>query len=97
MGLREKNPFNRIYNHLLFIVLALALSGPVLAAENPRSVSSVDFRHGDLKVSGNRRFIAHKDGTPFFYLGDTAWELFHRLNRQEAERYLDNRLGKEVS
>ncbi|WP_420196908.1 apiosidase-like domain-containing protein [Chthoniobacter flavus] len=20
---------------------------------------------------------------PFFYLGDTAWELFHRVNRQD--------------
>ena len=28
------------------------------------------------------------DGTPFFWLGDTAWELFHRLNREDAEYYL---------
>ena len=34
------------------------------------------------------------DGRPFFYLGDTAWELFHRLNREEAERYLSNRVAK---
>ena len=33
-----------------------------------------------LKVSDNRRFLVHDDGTPFFYLGDTAWELFHRLH-----------------
>ena len=31
------------------------------------------------------------DGRPFFWLGDTAWELFHRLSREEAERYLANR------
>jgi hypothetical protein len=55
---------------------------------------SVDFRHGDLKVSQNRRFLVHSDGTPFFYLGDTAWELFHRLNREEAEKYLENRRRK---
>jgi hypothetical protein len=29
--------------------------------------------------------------SPFFWLGDTAWEMFHRLNREEAERYLRNR------
>src|SRR5436190_18731932 len=52
---------------------------------------SVDLSHGDLKVSENRRFLVHADGTPFFWLGDTAWELFHRLNREDAERYLENR------
>src|ERR671939_38177 len=44
-----------------------------------------------LRVSENRRFIVKEDGSPFFYLGDTAWELFHRLNREEAARYLKNR------
>ena len=27
-----------------------------------------------------RRFLVTEDGTPFFWLGDTAWELFHRLD-----------------
>lgn len=44
-----------------------------------------------LKVSTNRRFLACEDDTPFFYLGDTAWELFHRLNRDEADHYLTTR------
>jgi hypothetical protein len=30
-------------------------------------------------------------GKPFFWLADTAWELFHRLNRAEAEHYLEVR------
>jgi Protein of unknown function (DUF4038) len=44
-----------------------------------------------LKVSDNKRFIVTDQGEPFFWLGDTAWELFHRLNREEATRYLENR------
>jgi hypothetical protein len=36
----------------------------------------------------------NEDGSPFFYLGDTAWELFHKLNREEAEMYLENRRQK---
>ena len=40
---------------------------------------SVDFSHGKLKVSENHRFLQHEDGTPFFYLGDTAWELFVQM------------------
>ncbi len=45
-----------------------------------------------LKVSENKHFLVTETGAPFFWLGDTAWELFHRLNREEAERYLDNRV-----
>ena len=44
-----------------------------------------------LKISENQRFLVTADGKPFFYLGDTAWELFHRTTRAEAESYLDKR------
>ena len=47
-----------------------------------------------LKVSKNRRFLVYEDQKPFFYLGDTAWELFHCLDLNEAEIYLSNRAGK---
>jgi hypothetical protein len=47
-----------------------------------------------LKVSDNQRFLVTDDGKPFFYLGDTAWELFHRLNREEAGHYLTDRAAK---
>lgn len=47
-----------------------------------------------LTVSENKRFLIHEDGTPFFYLGDTAWELFHRTDREEADHYLRNRADK---
>ncbi len=44
-----------------------------------------------IRVSANHRFLMEEDGKPFFYLGDTAWELFHRLDRKQAIDYLDNR------
>lgn len=47
-----------------------------------------------LKVSDNKRFLVKADGSAFFWLGDTAWELFHRTNREEADRYLKNRADK---
>ena len=55
---------------------------------------SVDFSHGPLVVSENKRFLVHADGTPFFYMGDTAWELFHRLTEEEIDWYLENRREK---
>jgi len=73
---------------LLAVICAISF-----VAQTVRSLASV-FDHGDLKVSPNHRFLMYADGTPFFYLGDTAWELFHRLTLEESERYLDDRAGK---
>lgn len=47
-----------------------------------------------LQVSENRRYLTFENGEPFFYLGDTAWELFHRLNREEADFYLQTRAAQ---
>jgi len=47
-----------------------------------------------LKVAPNNRFLIKEDGSLFFYLGDTAWELFHRLTREEADLYLKDRAAK---
>lgn len=65
---------------LLRLALPFLLAFSVPAAPLPR-----------LKVSENQRFLVTADGKPFFWQGDTAWELFHRLNREEAGRYLKNR------
>ena len=37
------------------------------------------------------RYLAFDDGEPFFYLGDTAWELFHVLDKDEAKHYFTER------
>ncbi len=90
----SRNSIFEKFSVAMFFVIFLI--GPV-EGEDGRDIwkgPSVDFSHGDLKVSQNKRFLVHADGTPFFYLGDTAWELFHRLNREEAEKYLENRRSK---
>lgn len=47
-----------------------------------------------LRPSENGRFLVRADGTPFFYLGDTAWELLHRATREQADAYLADRAAK---
>src|SRR6516225_3170653 len=44
-----------------------------------------------LRVSENGRFLVREDGSPFYWFGDTAWELFHRANREDAHHYLKKR------
>lgn len=47
-----------------------------------------------ITASANGRYFETRDGRPFFYLGDTAWTLFKRLDREEVEDYLRNRAAK---
>lgn len=47
-----------------------------------------------LQVSDNQRFLVTADNQPFFWLGDTAWELFHRCNREEVDFYLEKRASQ---
>lgn len=47
-----------------------------------------------LRVSDNRRFLQTENGEPFFLLGDTDWELFHRLTREEADFLLETRAAQ---
>jgi hypothetical protein len=44
-----------------------------------------------LKVSDKGHFLQYENERPFFYLADTAWELFHRLTLEEIEFYLETR------
>jgi len=67
----------------LVVVAASTIAGAQGRSKAPR-----------LRVSDNHRFLVTREGKPFFYLGDTAWELFHRLNREEADRYLRDRAKK---
>lgn len=79
------------------LIVTLMVTGTLFAGyaqEDLWEGVSVDFSRGKLSVSANGRYLQYKDGTPFFYLGDTAWELFHRLNEEEVERYLENRRAK---
>ena len=44
-----------------------------------------------VHVHPNHRSLVTERGEPFFWLGDTAWELFHRLNREDAALFFANR------
>ncbi len=72
--------FLRSLSLLLLAAAALANAAPALARQTP-----------GLKVSDNKRFLVTADGRPFFWLGDTAWELFHRPTREDVSRYLRKR------
>ncbi|MBN2655997.1 MAG: DUF4038 domain-containing protein [Spirochaetales bacterium] len=47
-----------------------------------------------VKISTDKRFLVDSKGEPFFYLADTAWSLFHRLKKADAEFYLSRRASQ---
>ena len=62
---------------LLSIIFLLTLSLTAYAQEQPR-----------LEVSPDGHSLQWSNGDPFFYMADTAWELIHRLDREEVDTYL---------
>jgi hypothetical protein len=47
-----------------------------------------------IHVSPDHHFLAQENGSPFFWLGENAWELFQRPNTDSVDRYLADRASK---
>lgn len=47
-----------------------------------------------IRVSPDHRYLVNANGQSFFWLADTAWELFHRTNKAEAEMYFKKRAAQ---
>lgn len=85
----------KLYSRIFLVVLAVALINVSLGAQTCTCLITGPVVHlQGLRVSANHRYLIKQDGTPFFYLADTAWELFHRLSRSEIDYYLRNRANK---
>lgn len=47
-----------------------------------------------LRVSTDVHKLIKEEGSVFFYMGDTAWDLFYRCSKEETEMYLKDRKAK---
>ena len=52
------------------------------------------YEHGSIRVSQNRRYLEQADGTPFFWLSDTAWNGALKADHASWETYLSDRKEK---
>ena len=55
------------------------------------------FKHGDLKISEDRRYLTHYDGTPFLWIGDTGWNATLKSTKKEWCDYVDTRVSQGFS
>ena len=68
----------------LLTILLLATISLIASAQREQK----PWENGKLRVSDNQRFLQHENGKPFFLLGETAWLMPERLNREEVQYYL---------
>ena len=65
------------------ILMMILLAGLTVSA-----TAGKPWENGRLRVSENQRFLQFENGEPFFWLGETAWLMPERLNRDEVGYYL---------
>ena len=57
----------------------------------------LDAATGPVRVSQDGRYFVDQAGAPFFWLGDTQWELFQAFSVQDAASVCENRKNKGFS
>jgi len=82
-----KNPV-----YFLALVAWLAASGACAFGQTP-STPAVNSLPA-IRVTDNGRAFVRADGTPFFWLGDTAWCIFNHPSPQDVDLYLEDRQAK---
>lgn len=55
------------------------------------------YLRGDLRLSENRRYLIHADGTPFLWMGDTGWNTIWKTTPNEWREYIDVRVSQRFS
>jgi hypothetical protein len=77
--LKERENMKQLSIIMVFLLLALPAFGKDLPL---------------LKVSDDKHYLHTDNGVPFFWLGGTAWEMIHRLDRPQVDYYLSDRAKK---
>ncbi|HPF02018.1 MAG TPA: DUF4038 domain-containing protein [Bacteroidales bacterium] len=49
------------------------------------------YRHGDLRVSEDKRYLVHADGKPFLWIGETGWRSLRSTSMEDWRHYIDTR------
>ena len=75
---------------IIALILSLILMNTLLPSIEKRDIAK-------LRVHMSGRFLVTEDGEPFFWLGDTAWQLFSKLDSIDVLKYLWDRKNKQFT
>jgi hypothetical protein len=73
----------------LLFVLCFLLCTPHFSAQEKASKPELPWENGKLQISDNQRYLQHENGKPFFWLGETAWLMPSRTNRDEVNFFMN--------
>lgn len=74
----------------------IAITSIIISCKESKKETIVDGIQ-KLQVSENGHYFQTEDGKPFFWLGDTGWLTFKKLNRDEIKTYFEDRKAKEYN
>ncbi len=77
----------------LFAV-ACAMAIPATSPATTQGETNTLTLHGPLVVTEGKRHLTHRDGTPFLWIGDTAWNTAFHASMPEWREYIDARASQ---
>ncbi|GAC1661371.1 MAG: glycoside hydrolase family 140 protein [Candidatus Acidiferrum sp.] len=95
--------YQRYFLTLVFAALVLTSAIPTRIQQEFAIAGALDSKLGqetqrdkhvklpEIRVDPSGHFFQTKDGKPFFWLGDTAWQLIDSTTREECSYYLHTR------
>ena len=81
----------------VFISLLYLFSLGILPSASQSNKAKYPWDNGKLIVSDNKKYLQHENGTPFFWLGETAWLLPSRSNRDEVDFFMNEKQKDEYN
>jgi anaerobic selenocysteine-containing dehydrogenase len=75
-------------------IASVAASAPAILSESVAPVAGgkcVRIELARLVAHREGHFLSGSDGSPFFWLGDTGWQLIQQTSREECSYYLHTR------
>ncbi|KJD34355.1 glycoside hydrolase family 101 [Tamlana nanhaiensis] len=93
--MRHKLKISTITSALLFATLMLSCKDNKKVEKE--TVLAEEEGFPKIEVSENGHYFQTENGKPFFWLADTGWLTFNKLNRDEIKTYFKDRKEKEYN
>ncbi len=89
-------------NQIFSVLASISLFAGVVSCKETKKEAAVaenveEAGMPKIEVSENGHYFQTEDGKPFFWLADTGWLAFNKLNRDELKTYFKDRKEKEYN
>lgn len=93
----QKNTVTFLFSLFLVAVLFSSCADQKNKTEKAQTKQEIDSVFKPISISENHRYFVQENGDPFFWLGDTGWLMFNRLDREQIKKYIEDRKAKKFN